>query len=635
MADLNITAEFSDLQLLKRELIDIPKKARDSASVFEREYKRVERQIQKSAIAHQRYYKEIQKANLANKSASQSASIFSRELQKQENRIDTLRAKYNPLYAASKQYERTIEEINEANRIGALTDAQREASLEQLHKEYQNGTGRFATYTAMAAGRMNQMGVVTQQAGYQIGDFLVQVQSGTNFMVAFGQQATQLVGILPMMGAGFMGLSQKALIGLSAGLGIAIPLVTAIGAAFMRTSGDAEEAASGIESLESRLKSARSEMQGFTRDIEMFRRGMEDVNEFALVQAVESTENTIKELTAQIYELEQLGTVTGPNERALAAAQELLITRRQELEEYKAAREEAEKQRDVLRFIEEQSITGVTEQVHILTTALGLSADEAKRIVDNLNLAQTMAPVGDWWLGEGGLLPPSPEDTGGGGGRSAVQQGVGGVARSLLTDVERLQLEFEERRAAIEEFNAIEIELFGSKHEALERLEAEHQARMQEIKNAQEQQSLSNTSSFFGNMAKITKSGGEKTFKLYQGFAIAQALVDAYAAFNAVLKDPSFVGRPWARAAAAGAALAQGLAQVQNIRSVTSSGGGGGGGGGGAVAAPVAAAAPEPQQVIIEGIDRDSLISGEQLSKLFDRLYEENDERGIVFSVAR
>lgn len=83
------------------------------------------------------------------------------------------------------------------------------------------------------------MGVVVQQTGYQVGDFLVQVQSGTNPMVAFGQQATQLVGVLPLM-TGLFGLSTTALIGLSAGLGIVIPLVTAIGAYFLRSSDSAK-----------------------------------------------------------------------------------------------------------------------------------------------------------------------------------------------------------------------------------------------------------------------------------------------------------------------------------------------------------------------------------------------------------
>ena len=633
MADLNITAEFSDLQLLKRELIDIPKKAKDSASVFEREYKRVERQIQRSATAHQKYYREVQQASLANKSAAQSASVFSQALAKQESRVDALRAKYNPLYAASKQYERALEEINEANRIGALTDAQREASLEQVHKEYQNGTGQFARYTAMAAGRMNQMGVVTQQAGYQIGDFLVQVQSGTNAFVAFGQQATQLVGILPLMGAGFMGLSQMALVGLSAGLGIAIPLVTALGGAFMRTRNEAEATGGRFTTVEQAIDSLKQKADEATTSMRLLSEGIANVEQARILDEIAQKEREILDLQ------ERLETQSGRNARAtqlrINNIESEIISLQERSQEYQNTIDQKERMDETLRFIEDSGVTSVTAQVEILSTALGISADEAKRLVDNLNLAMTMAPSVPFFMDGQSLLPPSPEDTGTGGGRSSVQEGVGGVARSLLTDVEKLQLEFEERRAAIEEFNAIEIELFGSKNEAIRRLEEEHQAAMREIQNTQEQQRLGNASSFFGNMATIAKAGGEKTFKIYKGFAIAQALVDAYAAFNAVLKDPAFVGRPWQRAAAAGAALAQGLAQVQNIRGVTSSGGGGGAAGGGAVAAPAAAAAPEPQQVIIEGIDRDSLISGEQLSKLFDRLYEENDERGIVFSVAR
>ena len=68
-------------------------------------------------------------------------------------------------------------------------------------------------YLSQAAQGSNRFGVVTQQAGYQIGDFLVQVQSGTNWMVAFGQQATQLVGILPLMGAGGIVEFQRRIVG--------------------------------------------------------------------------------------------------------------------------------------------------------------------------------------------------------------------------------------------------------------------------------------------------------------------------------------------------------------------------------------------------------------------------------------
>jgi hypothetical protein len=43
----------------------------------------------------------------------------------------------------------------------------------------------------------NRMNAMFQNAGYQIGDFAVQVQSGQNVLVAFSQQGAQLAGLLP------------------------------------------------------------------------------------------------------------------------------------------------------------------------------------------------------------------------------------------------------------------------------------------------------------------------------------------------------------------------------------------------------------------------------------------------------
>lgn len=105
---------------------------------------------------------------------------------------------------------------------------------------------------------MSKFGVGVQQAGYQVGDFLVQIQSGTNAFVAFGQQATQLVGILPMF--------NPALVGLSAGLGIAIPLVTAIGAYFSRAGDTAGAMEDQIKDLESAVRDYTSALEA-SRDI--------------------------------------------------------------------------------------------------------------------------------------------------------------------------------------------------------------------------------------------------------------------------------------------------------------------------------------------------------------------------------
>ena len=70
-----------------------------------------------------------------------------------------------------------------ARRAGASLDQLGDASLRATRK-----TKRFAA-------------VGLQQLGYQVGDFAVQVQSGTNAFVAFGQQGSQMLGILGPLGA--------------------------------------------------------------------------------------------------------------------------------------------------------------------------------------------------------------------------------------------------------------------------------------------------------------------------------------------------------------------------------------------------------------------------------------------------
>jgi alanine-alpha-ketoisovalerate/valine-pyruvate aminotransferase len=96
-------------------------------------------------------------------------------------------------------------------------------------------------------------------------------------MVAFGQQATQLVGVLPLMGAGFMGLSMGGLVALSAGLGIAIPLITAIGAAFMRTGEDADSASEGLNKYQQALEGVKGSLESLQTEINKLEFGEEDL----------------------------------------------------------------------------------------------------------------------------------------------------------------------------------------------------------------------------------------------------------------------------------------------------------------------------------------------------------------------
>jgi hypothetical protein len=164
-----------------------------------------------------------------------------------------------------------------------------------------------------------------------------------------------------------------------------------------------------------------------------------------------------------------------------------------------------------------------------------------------------------------------------------------------------------------------------------------HQEELTNIERMRQTTQIKDAGTFFGGMAEIAKVGGEKTAKAVRIFSAVQALTNSYLAFTQILADPSLIGRPFARFGLAASALASGLSAVAAIKS----GGGGisGGSGGGkspASVEPSTTTAPAtPQTVMIQGIKPTDIFTGEQLSTLFDSLYKENRNRGMVFQVAR
>ncbi|SDP40702.1 hypothetical protein SAMN04488061_2883 [Filomicrobium insigne] len=111
-------------------------------------------------------------------------------------------------------------------------------------------------------------------------------------------------------------------------------------------------------------------------------------------------------------------------------------------------------------------------------------------------------------------------------------------------------------------------------------------------------------------------------FNQSKGVAIASALINTYEAFTRALANPP--GPPFSYAQAA-AALANGFAQVQNIRSTSKSGSGGGSGGssGGGGAGRAPASTPTPAQgrsLTIQGFDPSALYSGSAVKGIIDEI---------------
>ena len=248
MADLKFTADYSDLSKTVDVLVKIGKASDDTAKAFGQAARQIVSWQQKFATEQGRVNAALetnhQKQTLSNKSAKESASIFMEQARAAEanaQAFKNLKMSYDAEYAAEQRRLRLKEVLRKEIANGNLT--LREAGAELLR--YRKAVAEYTSQTSM---RLNQVGVGIQQVGYQVGDFLVQVQSGTSAFVAFGQQATQLVGILPMF-ADKLGMTAVQAMSLSAGLGIAIPLVTALGAAYFKANKSTKTAAENLEDL--------------------------------------------------------------------------------------------------------------------------------------------------------------------------------------------------------------------------------------------------------------------------------------------------------------------------------------------------------------------------------------------------
>ena len=146
------------------------------------------------------------------------------------NKIDQMRAEIIKAGASLKQFDKLLlDATGEANN---LVNAQTSLGLSQrqvatyskdtvsaFNKQY-TSLVNLGRASRNLQGRHNKLGTAFNQASFQVNDFFVQMQSGTDILVAFGQQGSQAAQILTMFGGGL------AIFG--AGLSVAIPLMTAV-----------------------------------------------------------------------------------------------------------------------------------------------------------------------------------------------------------------------------------------------------------------------------------------------------------------------------------------------------------------------------------------------------------------------
>ena len=136
---------------------------------------------------------------------------------------------------------------------------------------------RWATHVNQASRGTNRFGMYAQQVGYQVGDFFVQVQSGTSALVAFGQQGTQLAGLLP----GVAG----------AVIGIGLSVTTMLIKTFSEASGEAKSLGEALEELEDYSNRVTD--------------GFELLRDSDIEQTFGSLSSTVKDLTTESIKLSE------------------------------------------------------------------------------------------------------------------------------------------------------------------------------------------------------------------------------------------------------------------------------------------------------------------------------------------
>jgi hypothetical protein len=259
-------------------------------------------------------------AAAAQRAATQAAAEAAKVARTQADANRKLRMEFREGYAAQVQLRAAQMRLNQARREGIVTDQEYQRQLARLN-EVNQGNVRGT----------NNLGVMMQQAGYQVGDFAVQVQSGTNIAVAFGQQATQLVGALYLLPPATLAASKSILglrisvMALIASLGVIIPIVTGVIAFYMRMKEANDSSAKSAENLDDKISSLKNTLQEYANVQEALVSGV-SLDEFFASESVEKAQKNLDQLKKNLAALQAVPVSAGPVNAIIGAGLQYLAS---------------------------------------------------------------------------------------------------------------------------------------------------------------------------------------------------------------------------------------------------------------------------------------------------------------------
>lgn len=200
------------------------------------------------------------------------------------------------------------------------------------------------------------------------------------------------------------------------------------------------------------------------------------------------------------------------------------------------------------------------------------------------------------------------------------------LTNGLMTEREVVQEWYEEGQTVLEDALAKGLLTEEEYREQRERLEEEHQKRMNAIKQAGAMADLAIVAGAGAEILNAIGQNNKKALKIAKVFGAAEALINTYQGASKELARGGVRGF-----AAAAAVIAKGIGFVNAIKSVGDNGSGGGGGG--STGASSAAAAPAvPTQTVSINLQGDTFSRG-SVEGLLEQIQSQLDRGGrLVFS---
>ena len=640
----------------------------------------IEAQMLASAEAQGRALDSIfgQSVERANKSAKQSAAAF-REFDKAQAAVDNLRASFDPLFAASKRYEAAVRELDQALALGVLTEQQHAAELQRVGAAMLSTGEKVGTHTGMlgALGNMsNATRAKIQGVGFQVQDFAVQVAGGTSATTAMSQQLPQLLGNFGLVGIA---------VGTLASIGL--PL---LGAAFGSTGDSAKSLDTAMSDLRNSVQAINDTAANYTVQglqalqdkygeidqsvltlIEHQRQYASDKAEATAVASVQALAAQYGALNinldavgraAQSSQLavmnmgKELG-LTSDQARALVAAMQDAANATT-FEARSAAlgrvadllQQSTAKANDLTGAVIEseaamRELANSVPAANWLSAALTGAEDLVNKLWEGVRAKAALADTGPGMdkgtplfeqgyngigLSGDALLPGDKKPTGrsgSAGGKGGTSSKIDALLQDLQTQREITEAWYAESLTTLNSATEAQLLAVGGRHEALERLEREHQERLRGIRDESDTGALANAESLFGALASVTGAGNSRMLAASKKFAAAEAMINVLRAQAQVLANPDLSF--WQKLPAMAAIGRAGMSLVSALGGSGSAGGGSAKASSAATSSAPAQQAADPLLITMKGVDPKQIYSGQAIIDLATALQKEFGKRGL------